>query len=306
LFETLCSLGMTLQSEGRLQDSENMFVQALNPDLKQGEPNLPQALSARRNLLQVLIAEKKFDAAVDQLNLILTPNYIKETSDYDLLNLRLDLMARRGLWAQALPDAYLLIQKQPDEHFNYHKLAALLVMNKNYVEYRKLCQTILSKYSETEDAYVEERMAQDCLLLPDSGVSLEKLDEMAVFAVRPEQDGISLPFSEACKAMACYRLGRFAEAISWADKAARSDLIQARAKAFAILAMVAARQGHLDEAKEMLEKGNALAPPLVKNEHADLPGESWVGWVFARVTLDEATALIGAQSNPPILNNDAK
>ena len=106
--------------------------------------------------------------------------------------------------------------------------------------------------------------------------------------------------------MACYRLVRFAEATSWADKAARSDLIQARAKAFAILAMVAARQGHLDEAKEMLEKGNALAPPLVKNEHADLPGESWVGWVFARVTLDEATALIGAQSNPPILDNDAK
>jgi tetratricopeptide (TPR) repeat protein len=137
-------------------------------------------------------------------------------------------------------------------------------------------------------------------------VPLDKLNEMADFAVRPEQDGISLPFSELCKALACYRLGRFAEATSWADKATHSDLIHARAKAFAILAMVEARQGHLDEAKEMLEKGNALAPPLVKNEHADLPGESWVGWVFARVTLDEATALIGSQSNPPILDNGAR
>jgi eukaryotic-like serine/threonine-protein kinase len=306
LFETLYSLGMTLQSEGRLQDSENMFVQALNPGLKQGEPNPPQLLSARKSLLQVLIAEKKFDAAVDQLNLILTSKYINEASDFDLLNLRLDLMARRGRWAQALPDAYLLIQIQPDEHFNYHKLAALLVMNKNYVEYRKLCQTILSKYSETEDAYVAERMAQDCLLRPDSGVSLVKLNEMADFAVRPEQDGISLPFSEVCKALACYRLRRFAEATSWADKATHSDLIHARAKAYAILAMVEANQGHLDKAKEMVEKGNALAPPLAKNENADLPGESWVGWVFARASLDEATTLIGSQSNPPILGNGAK
>ena len=203
------------------------------------------------------------------------------------------------------PMLTLLIQIQPGEHFNYHKLAALLVMNKNYVEYRKLCQTILSKYSETEDAYVAERMAQDCLLL-NSGVPLEKLDEMADFAVRPEQDGISLPFSEVCKALACYRLGRFAEAAPWADKAAHSELIHARAKAFAILAMVETRQGDLGKAKEMLKKGNALAPPLVKNENADLPGESWVGWVFARVTLDEATALIGSQSNPPMLDNGAR
>ena len=71
LVETLYSLGMTLQSEGRFQDSENMFADALNLGLK---PNLPRVLSTRRNLLQVLIAEKKFDAAVGQLNLILTPN----------------------------------------------------------------------------------------------------------------------------------------------------------------------------------------------------------------------------------------
>jgi hypothetical protein len=216
--------------------------------------------------------------------------------EFMLSNLRLDLMARRGLWAQALPDAYLLIQIQPDEHFNYHKLAALLVMNKNYVEYRKLCLTILRKYSETGDAYVAERMAQDCLLLPDSGVPVPKLNAMADFAVRPEQDGISLPFSEVCKALACYRLGRFAEATSWADKATHSDLIHARAKAFAILAMVEARQGHLAEAKKMLEQGNVLVAPPAKIEHADFPGESWVGWVFARVTLDEAAVLIASQS----------
>ncbi len=304
LFETLCSLGMTLQSEGRFQESENIFDEALNVNL--GDPNLPKVVSARRSLLNVLIAEKKFDSAIDQLNLILTPQYIKETSDYDLLNMRLDLMARRGRWAQALPDAYLLIQIQPDEHFNYHKLAALLILDRKYAEYQKLCQIIMNKYSETGDAYVAERMAQDCLLLPDSGVSLEKLNEMADFAVRPEQDGISLPFSEVCKALACYRLKRFAEATSWADRATHNDLIQAQAKAFAILALVNASQGQLDKAKEMLDKGNALAPPLTKNENADQPGESWLGWAFARVSLDEASALIGSQSNPSFLEHGTK
>jgi tetratricopeptide (TPR) repeat protein len=220
--------------------------------------------------------------------------------------MRLDLMARRGHWSQALPDAYLLIQIQPDEHFNYHKLAVLLVLDGKHVEYQKLCQTIMNKYSETGDAYVAERMAQDCLLLPESGVSLEKLNEMADFAVRPEQDGISLPFSEVCKALACYRLKQFAEATSWADKATHSNLFQAQAKAFAILAMVDAGQEHWDKAKEMLNKGNALAPPLSKNENADQPGESWVGWAFARVSLDEASAMIGSQSKPAMLKNGTK
>ena len=40
----------------------------------------------------------------------------------------------------------------------------------------------------------------------------------------------------------------------------------------------------------MLDKGKALAPPLTKNKNADQPGESWLGWVFARVSLDEAMA----------------
>jgi hypothetical protein len=129
---------------------------------------------------------------------------------------------------------------------------------------------------------------------------------MADFAVRPEQDGMSLPFSEVCKALACYRLKHFAEATSWADRATHGNLIQAQAKAFAILAMVYAGQEHWDKAKEMLDKGNALAPPLTKSENADQPGESWLGWAFARVSLDEASALIGSQSNPPILKNDTK
>ena len=274
-----------------------MFAEARNLWIRQGGVDMPQAVAARKSLLDVLIKENKFAAAANELDQILTPKYIQETSDCDLLNLRLDLMARRGLWDRALSDAYLVIQKQPDEHYNYHKLVALLVMNKDHAEYRKLCQTIFSKFSETGDAYIAERMAQDCLLLPDSGVSLEKLDEMADYAVRPEHDGISLPFSEVCKALASYRLRHFSEATFWAERATHSDLIDAQAKAFAILALVDARQGHLNEAREMLKNGNALAPPLAENKHADLPGESWVGWVFARVTLDEATALIG--SPPP-------
>jgi hypothetical protein len=101
-------------------------------------------------------------------------------------------------------------------------------------------------------------------------------------------------------------LKRFAEATSWADRATHSNLGQAQAKAFAIFALVNASQEHWDKAKEMLDKGNALAPPFTKNENTDQPGESWLGWAFARVSLDEASALIGSQSNPPMLKNGTK
>jgi tetratricopeptide (TPR) repeat protein len=108
-----------------------------------------------------------------------------------------------------------------------------------------------------------------------------------------------LPYFEACKAMAAYRLGHFQDAIEWADKAVKipgADAL-AKAKAFAILAMSNWRLGQTSEARAALAKGNSLAPaPAADSDVVDI-GESWVAWLQARITLDEAVSMI---EPPPV------
>jgi tetratricopeptide (TPR) repeat protein len=89
-------------------------------------------------------------------------------------------------------------------------------------------------------------------------------------------------------------LGHFPEAIEWAEKAARNSLADAsaKAKAYAVLSMVYWQLGEKDEARAMLAKGDILAPSILPG-HGDVDvGGSWVAWLFARISLDEANALI--------------
>jgi len=102
----------------------------------------------------------------------------------------------------------------------------------------------------------------------------------------------ALPYFQACKAMANYRLGRFPEAIVWGEKAANSSLDFAQAKAYAILAMAHWHLGQKDTAREALAKGEALAPGIAPGSEPEDIGESWVAWLIARISLDEAAALI--------------
>ena len=50
--------------------------------------------------------------------------------------------------------------------------------------------------------------------------------------------------------------------------------------------------GEKDQAREMLAKGDSLAPRLMPASIAEDPGNAWLAWLFARIQLDEATALI--------------
>jgi hypothetical protein len=56
-------------------------------------------------------------------------------------------------------------------------------------------------------------------------------------------------------------------------------------------------------ARAMLAKGDALAPSMPGHGGVDL-GDSWVAWLFARISLDEATALI--QSGSTTEHNSSK
>ena len=141
--------------------------------------------------------------------------------------------------------------------------------------------------------------------MPNSGADLEMMDKLADKAVTAGSGTDDLPYFQACKAMSHYRLGHFSEAIAWGDKATSSSSAFSQAKAYAILAMAHWQLGQRNEARAALGKGDALAPAFSPERGVDDLGESWVAWLMARISLDEATKLLQAgsavqeNSNPP-------
>ena len=69
----------------------------------------------------------------------------------------------------------------------------------------------------------------------------------------------------------------------------------------AVLAMANWQLGQKETARTMLATGDTLTPSIQRGNGVTDIGESWVAWLMARISLDEATALI--QPGPVIENH---
>jgi tetratricopeptide (TPR) repeat protein len=293
---TLRKLGLALEAESKWPEAETVFREALTISRKQGGNEGDEALADLERLARVLMPQKKFADTQNLLDGVLTPAFAGQKQGQDLLLTWVNMMGRCGQWQEATTDAVLLVQYQPADHYNYHRLAGLLAMTQNRSAYEQICQRFVTTFTNTADAYVDERQVQDCLLLPHSGVDLQLIDNRADAAITFGKDNDAIPYFQACKAMSDYRLGRYAAAIEWADKSEKSSQVNAEAKAYAISAMAHWQLGQKDIAQTMLAKGDALAPGISKTQGTVDLGESWVAWLIARVSLDEATALFQSGS----------
>ncbi len=290
---TLLGLGATLEKEGTWPEAEAVRRQSLELIRRRNGPGDTQALWAVEALVRTLREQKKLAEAESVLSETLTPEVLDKPASVSLLFQRADLMGRQGRWQEAAVDAVRCIDFQPDEHYNYHILAPLLVVNRNRPAYERLCQSVLARFSDTTNPYWAQRVATDCLLLPNPDVDLHVLDRLADVAVsQGRRESSALPYFEVCKAMSSYRLGRYADAQSWAEKARAGPSVHASASACAVLSMANWQLGRQTEARATLRKGEALTPNVVSERGTEKIGGSWVAWLTARIALDEATALI--------------
>jgi tetratricopeptide (TPR) repeat protein len=288
---TLRKLALALEAEHNWLGAESVHREALGLARKKGDQD-PEALSDLGKLIRVLMNQKKFPEAEEVVSKALTPEFIKQPASVTLVVQRVNLAGRRARWQQAAADARLALQLDPNEHYRYHTLAGLLAMNQDRSGYEQICKTLLAKFGSPTNPFVAERIVQDNLLLPDSGVDLELMDRLADTAATLGSGIPEVPYFQACKAMSNYRLGRFAEAIEWGEKAASSSVDFAKAKAYAVMAMAYWQLGQNERAKLMLGKGDALVPSIPSGSEAEDLGESWVAWLMARVSLNEAAASI--------------
>jgi serine/threonine protein kinase len=289
--DSLRSLGLTLDAQGRLAEAEAMHREALVLTRKRGGNEAPQVLAESESLVRVLMAQKKIGEAEKVLNEMLTPGLVSQPSSVNLLVLRIDLMGRQSRWPEAAADAALALEHQPTNHERYHTLAALLAINGNRAACARLCARILAAFANTTDAYVADRMAKDCLLLPSSGMDLAAVGRLADTAVTVGKDKPGMPFFQVCKALSEYRQGHFPEAIDWAEQSLKSFQVYAQAQACAVLAMAQWRMGEKDTARAALAKGDKLTPKTLPERDAEGAEGEWLGWIFARVWLDEAVEL---------------
>src|SRR5262249_39002899 len=153
------------------------------------------------------------------LNEELTPEFLGRPDCVDVLALRVGLRVAQERWDEAARDATMLVDLAPQTALWYHFLTPLLVKTGNRTEYKKICRKIIETCADTQDPYVADRMAQDCLLQPDSGADWPAVEKLARIAVTTGHDDWAIPFFQDTYAMSQYRLGRYQDAISPGEKA---------------------------------------------------------------------------------------
>lgn len=289
---TLSSLAATLESENQWAAAEAARRETLAGWRKQAGDEAPQTLAEWNSLIHALKAQNKLKEAEQAAGEVLTPALMRNPASIQLLSSRIDLRGRQGRWPEAAADAALLVKHQPSEHYWYHLLAPLLVCTSDHPAYERLCRTLMTGFTNTLNPYVADRVARDCLLATNSQVNLSLADQLADLALSRGKGERAYPLFQVTKALAEYRQGHFAESITWAAKGRAAGDIHTQANACAVLAMAYWRLGHADEARANLAEGDAAAPRIVSRSNAQNPGADWMTWLFARVSLDEATALI--------------
>ena len=293
--DTLHSLRMTLVADGKFAEAEQMCREELALLRKRAEADSPQVIAEIESLNEVLVAQKKFSDAEQLLNEMLTPAFVKQPASAELLALRVDLKVRRGQWQEAVADEALACEHEPSNQWRFPIFAALLVQTHNQPAYEQFCKRLLAAYASTTNIYVADQVAKSCLFLPSSEVDLNLVSRLADITVTNGiADQGATPYFQDCKALCEYRQGHYAEALEWAEKPLKISGLHVYGHAYAVMAMAYWRLGEKEEARAMLAKGDTLAPASMPADIAEDPSKAWQGWLYARIQLDEATALIEA------------
>jgi serine/threonine protein kinase/Tfp pilus assembly protein PilF len=297
VLKSLRNLASTFETRKKYREAEVTYREALDGWRKRNEGESVQGLYALESVARVLLAQKKSGEAEQLLDEALTPALVQQSSSAKLLNLRVKLKARRGQWQQAADDAALAFEYRPSDQKRYPVVAALLAKTQNRAAYEKLRAKLLETWSETNNFFVADHVAKACLFLPCSEADLETIGRLADLPVTfGTGDKGAMPYFQICKALSEYRQGHYAQAVEWGQKTLDSPVTASHAHASAIVAMAYWKMDGKEEARAMLAKGDLLAPREMPARVAEDTGDAWLAWLYARIQLDEAAALIRSNS----------
>jgi tetratricopeptide (TPR) repeat protein len=297
----LLSAALAREREARLQavKDKEKAQQVMNfiVQLADNNEDITSTLHRLANILQadgkVVESEKMRSQA---LALLRKPGSSEESGS--LLALKAGIEARRGQWKEAATDAARSLEYEPLASGRYAMVAALYLKTQNHSEYEQFCKKLFLEFRDTRDMFFADQVAKACLFLPASEVDLNAVGRLADTAVTlGAGDEGAMPFFATCKGLSEYRLGHFAKAAEWAQRSLNSSRKEAHPHAYGILALADWQLGKKEDAQAMLAAGETLAPRVMPARVAEDPGTAWLVWLFARIQLDEAEALINPASS---------
>ncbi|HEV2210312.1 MAG TPA: protein kinase [Verrucomicrobiae bacterium] len=209
--------------------------------------------------------------------------------------------ARAGRWTNAIGAFSKAVQLDPTDHTIHHCLAPLLVQSGDLEGYRRHCAQVLALFGGAIDPNVAERMAKDCLIIPDPAIDLVAVARLADTAVTRGKESPDLLFFALAKGLAEYRQSHYAGAIDWMQKVLTAQPVVPfrTAQAYLVLAMAQHESGRQHEALAALNRGAGVVDTqMPKLESGDI-GESWVDWIIVHALLKEAQQRVKGEVRNP-------
>jgi len=295
VFVSLLTLGVALAVSKRekhaLRKAE-LAQWALVDSLRQ---SLGASGANARALVVDLTAALRGESGPGEINALLAAPSQNDLASHpeavEQLFTRAEAFARHELWSEAEADAETILRYRPETSDSYHLIVPLFLITDSRRQYDSMREKILVQFGGTSNAYVADRMAKDCLVLPEEGAGLSRFAAMADFAVGCPK--VKNPFFDFSEALAEYRRGRFESAAKWASPHTNDAYLCLRCECLEIAAMSQWQMGLRVEARGTLdEAARIVSSHIPQPEGADL-GFDWRDWIIADTLLQEGASLMG-------------
>jgi eukaryotic-like serine/threonine-protein kinase len=276
---------------GNHAEAETLYKESFNLSRKSQGLAHPSSIRSLGYLSSALLEQKKFSELETLLNDVLTPEFASIPASVPVLSLRTEFLARSGRWREATRDARAALSFDRNDHMRYHTLAPLLAIQNLQSEYRALCLEISRRFSDTSNAFVADRMAKDCIILPLPDFDLAPIRAMADVAIAKGTNLPAAPFFYVCKAATELRSGKYASAESWANKALTSPYSYSAVEGLAVAAIAQQKQGKREEFSTNLAAAHKIIREQFPTiEKGDL-GSDWRDWIIAHTLIAEVETL---------------
>ena len=219
-------------------------------------------------------------------------------------------LAQRAQWGPAAAEFGKAVNLDPSGHYNWLRLAALLLQTGDEAEYRRVCRDMLAEFGRTDNPWAAERTAKVCLLAPDAVEDLSLPVQLVdrALAVRNGQESLKqnekmqLKWSHLAKGMADYRKGQWTSAVEHLEGCRELDVpgdgiwrefaFYQETMVTLFVAMAQHRQGDGAKAQRSLaEARRIMAEQFPTTDRGDL-GKLWDSWVICQIARREAEDLL--------------
>ena len=295
------------EKEARHQQA-NLRVKAEQSEKREAE--LRHQAEARENINQaaIYVSQEKYEEANRLLDAVKMPPPKPSLDGVSAYRSVGDWLGTHQRWTEAAARYSALMEidkldKWGAVTLDYQACGVVLMESREYAPYQKFCGATVDVFGTTTNGDAAGRILKTCLLLPPGERLMERLQPMGEQAENFYVFQVPKPFlgwATIPSGLWRYRLGDFGQAAEWCRRGLdEKDTTTAQTAAIrVILAMSCHQQGKADEAGSQLAKAREAIEAQFKNglENGNAGQGMWYDWVFARILLREAEALIGTGS----------